>query len=323
MPKNDSLSRPKKADGTADWEVIFENQQSGLIPLISKAKSVDSLRACATLLINQLFTRKNDEKERARLNSMLSEIFDRADVDNGIDDAREGAIRVLRGVKQERLLKAAAYVADKKTKSSKSSAAGGGAERRANDVFRLFGSGKPLLIVCAVLSLIAVSAIGVAVMMDYDSRNKATPQPIDEVKKVSEKPKSPPTTLKEPVRVKKTPQSSPPEYPKTIYFKPMYWVTKTTKMQRSYTYYQASILVPNKAGYSAVCRRRPTIKDALNIAINRVHPDIGKAGGETLRRAADHAMRQINKKLGAGAISRVDFFMDGDSAFRANAMPCR
>jgi hypothetical protein len=323
MPVKNTFTKPKMADGTADWEAIFENSQSGLIPLVSKAKSVDGLRACATLVINQLFTRKNDEKERARLNAMLADLFTHADAGDDVDAARQGAIRILRGIKQERLLKAAAYVADKNSKHSKPTAQGGGAERRTNDVFRLFGSGQPLLIAIAVLSLLAVSAIGVAVMIDFDSRSKLKPQSVEEVDKVVESPKVSPPVLTKPEPVTKPPQLKQPDYPKTIYFKPMYWVTKTTRMQRSYTYYQASVLVPDKAGYSAVCRRRPTINDALNIAISGVHPDIGKAGGDVLRRAAERAYRQINKKLGAGTISRVDIFMDGDSAFRANAASCR
>ncbi len=48
---------PKTKAGTIDWEVVFENSETGLIPLISGAGSASALRDSALAVVKLLYTR--------------------------------------------------------------------------------------------------------------------------------------------------------------------------------------------------------------------------------------------------------------------------
>ena len=66
---------PQTAEGVTDWEKVFEDPEHGLVTLIQDAQSQEALRACTLIVIQQLFTRKNDQLEIARLKNQLDEIF--------------------------------------------------------------------------------------------------------------------------------------------------------------------------------------------------------------------------------------------------------
>lgn len=350
LPVKDSSARPRMADGTADWETIFEHPDSGLVPLVSRARSVDGLKACATLVINQLFTRKNDAAERERLNDMLVRIMARAEAEGGFEIARDGVIELLRSIKQERLLKAATYVAKKQY-------GGRAIERRRKggaflgDVQHLLGGRGALIAAVVVLTLCVAGIVGYTLiapgtgggedMADSEKISRQTapadgtaadaaseavaktgatkPATPDDQAASSTKPEPEPAPPSPP-DVQKTP---PPEFPKTVYFKAMYWAVSKTKKQRTYTYYQPAITVVDKSGYLALCRQQPSVNDALYLAMSRAHPAIGKAGAAELARAGQLSMRRLEQKIGRGAISRIDFLRDGDPLFRPNAVPCR
>ena len=169
-PVKDAQSRPKNADGTADWETIFEDAENGLIPLVARAQSMEGLTACATLVINQLFTRKNDAAERDRLQGLLARLLKQGEAEGGIDGAREGVIGMLRSIKQERLLKAAAYVAEKRAKpesiAERERRKAGGAFL--GDVHHLFASKTSMFAVVGVLVLAVLALVGVGLYLNGD-----------------------------------------------------------------------------------------------------------------------------------------------------------
>ena len=348
---NDQAKRPKTADGTADWETIFEDPANGLIPLVARAHTMDGLKACATLVINQLFTRKNDAAERDRLNAMLAKLMAGAEAEGGVDAARAGIIGLLRSIKQERLLKAAAYVAKKRAKPE----AGERERRKAGgaflgDVHHLFASNKQVVFTVVgvlVLGVMALVAIGLFLGMGKDVAPVATETPASRAAKpvpakapVMEA--APFTAAKAPEDAKAMPEKAKqkdkakakadeqaaarpvkPDYPKAIYFKPMYWVLKTTEMRRGYTYYQPVITVTNAKAYSTLCTRLPSANDVFNLAMSRAHPDGGTADTRQLGSAGQWAAAQLNEKFGSGSVARVDFLRDGDPTFKSRAVPCR
>ena len=334
---NDAASRPKKADGTADWETIFEDPESGLVPLVSKAQSKDGLKACASVVINQLFTRKNDASERERLNALLAKLMAKAEASGGLEEARDGVIGMLRAIKQERLLKAAAYIAEKKAKgeTAPERRRAGGAFK--GDVHHLFGGGQTILIAAGGLAIVAAALIAGALWIGNGGpKEQAAGEPAAEqaVEKAAPEPEAEPEPKpepkaetkpapKEPEKAVAPKQPEKPAYPKTIYFKPMYWVIKTTNMRRGYIYYQPTLTVSNKDAYSKICTRLPSVRDAFNIALSQKLPADGKADARDLAAAAAWAARQLNDKFGSGTVIDVQFLRDGSPTFRVRAVPCR
>ena len=93
---------PPKPDGTPDWEVMFEDEKTGLIPLIAQAHAPEALRQSVTAVIQGLFTRKNDrssiKKFTAELNRILADYTHPTDI-NALHDR---VTTLLRRIKEDR-----------------------------------------------------------------------------------------------------------------------------------------------------------------------------------------------------------------------------
>jgi len=323
---------PKNPDGTIDWEIVFEAPDTGFLVLVQQARSLDGLSACTRVIIDQLFTRKNDEPERARLYQDLDGLLAGAD---SVDTARDSIVRLLRAIKQERLLKAAAYTANRSQRKFKRK--GGAEERRDDEVLRqMFSVKKPLVLAIVGLWILAsvVIAVGLFVMGGDDAgpvADNAPPPVASQPAPVTEAPALPPAepapVPKKPAKAKPPAAEKPakpvPDYPKVIHMRPMFYAVGTTRVQKSYTYYQASLVVENKDAYSAVCTRLPSVRDVINTALSQAHPKKGLATGRELAAAGAWAMSRFAAKFGPGVVARVDFLADGDSNFRPRAIPCR
>ncbi|TCS64007.1 hypothetical protein EDD55_10244 [Varunaivibrio sulfuroxidans] len=113
MSEHSKPAWPKTPDGTTDWDVVFEDPKTGLIPIISEAQSRQALRQCTCVVIQQLFTRKDDADDVAKFTAQLDDIL------AGVNDAEElnatiaSVMALLRRIKEERLEKARLYVAQK------------------------------------------------------------------------------------------------------------------------------------------------------------------------------------------------------------------
>ena len=116
-------TRPSKPDGAIDWEVLFEDEKKGLIPLIAQMQAPDALRHSVTTLIKGLFIRKDDPSSIERFTAELDAILA-----NDAHPASMGAVhdrvtKLLRRIKENRK-QAGAHPAIKKV-------AKGGERRRA------------------------------------------------------------------------------------------------------------------------------------------------------------------------------------------------
>ena len=103
--KNSSV--PSKTP-SHDWEDIFESPETGFIPLLRQAKTIDGLREGAQLIIRSLFTRDNDAQVRVEYEQNLKRMFPGADgeipsMDQGLHDV----VQLLREIKEYRLRRVA------------------------------------------------------------------------------------------------------------------------------------------------------------------------------------------------------------------------
>jgi flagellar basal body-associated protein FliL len=323
---------PKNPDGTIDWEVVFEAPDTGFLTLVQQARSLDGLSACTRVIVDQLFTRKNDEPERTRLYQELEALIARSET---VEAARDSIVRLLRAIKQERLLKAAAYTANRSQRKFKRK--GGAEERRDDEVLhQMFSVKKPLVAAIVGLWILASAVIGVGLfLMDGDetetvAETRTAPAATPAVTPAAEPPApaaDPSPVPKKPApekpKVVKKPVKAVPEYPKIIHMRPMFHTIGATRVQKGYTYYQAALVVENREAYSAVCTRLPSVRDVINTALSQALPKQGLANGRELAAAGAWAVSRFAAKFGPGVVARVDFLADGDSNFRARAIPCR
>lgn len=97
---------PKTKGGTIDWEVVFENAETGLIPLISGAGSVRALRDSAVVVVKLLYARQDDPPEVERFTAELLSLIPNDTPERFLPRLVEGVTAILRQIKEERILKA-------------------------------------------------------------------------------------------------------------------------------------------------------------------------------------------------------------------------
>ncbi len=125
MAEKSTASRPQTAQGTTDWEKVFEDPKAGLIPLIAGARSASALRQATIVVVEQLYARRDDpgevERFKDEINRMITDDTSEADLPSIID----AVTAILRQVKDDRIAKSA---------EQDESAAAKGDERRRPDI---------------------------------------------------------------------------------------------------------------------------------------------------------------------------------------------
>jgi hypothetical protein len=105
----DKKTWPKTEAGTIDWEVVFENPETGLIPLISGAKSAGALRDSALAVIKLLYTHIDDPPEIERFTVELQSLIPDDTPEHFLPRLVEGVTAILRQIKDERIRKTEEY----------------------------------------------------------------------------------------------------------------------------------------------------------------------------------------------------------------------
>ncbi len=95
-------------DGTIDWELIFENEDTGLIPLINRTRTQDGLRQCVSVVIRSVFHGAEDAESRAKFESMMNDLIPPPeagleDDEAAIQEEKAKLIELLREIKDNRL----------------------------------------------------------------------------------------------------------------------------------------------------------------------------------------------------------------------------
>ncbi len=93
-----------------DWEDIFESPETGFIPLLRQAKTIDGLREGTQLIIRSLFTRDNDAQIRAEYEQNLKRMIPGADGEiPSMDQGLHAVVQLLREIKEHRLRRVAEH----------------------------------------------------------------------------------------------------------------------------------------------------------------------------------------------------------------------
>ena len=113
-------SWPKTPGGTVDWEAVFEDPETGLLLQFQRVVTPQAMRDSALAAIKQLFTRKGDEEEAARLSAELMELVTDDLPADRIELVRYAIIATFREIKTFRQKKAAEFELQKASKAKES-----------------------------------------------------------------------------------------------------------------------------------------------------------------------------------------------------------
>jgi len=111
---------PKNANGTTNWDVVFDDPNNGLIPLIKQANTAETLRAVAGLVIEQLFTRRQDDAYRTAYGGVLDTLIPLDGIEEGksFQGVKAEVAALMATIRDERKRKAAEYIAKKQAEEA-------------------------------------------------------------------------------------------------------------------------------------------------------------------------------------------------------------
>ncbi|MDD9877520.1 MAG: hypothetical protein OXR84_08785 [Magnetovibrio sp.] len=311
---------PKTAEGTTDWEAVFEAEGAGLIVVIASAQGIDALHDCAIVVIRSLFTRKNDKPEIERFTALLETAIAEGRQRADAEATKAEVVRILRQIKDQRIELARKYLLQKKKSQAIERRRAAGSDR-AKKPAGGFGA-RPALIGSAAAGALAV---GAALWLLWPAGETAPPAAGDraaaaEARKAAPKPERKPEKKAPPVAA---PQPDKPadSYPKAVLLKPFYWSYGKNGAKR-YVSYQPFVEVPAKDQYSTVCVNAPWVTDAIYLALTRIHPRDRLASSAELGRIGGQSAKRINGRYGAGTVGGVKLVPNSDSRFRHSVKRC-
>lgn len=148
---------PKTPGGTTDWEAVFEDAETGLIPLIAQAQSASALRECVIVVIQKLFTRKSDPPEVERFIAEITRLIPEETKTENLALVSEAVTGILRSIKEDRRKKAAEFERHKDLVP----------DRDKRDLGKKFGS-APIKTTLKILGgLVGTGLVGVAAVALY------------------------------------------------------------------------------------------------------------------------------------------------------------
>tara|TARA_R110002072_G_scaffold132811_2_gene273047 strand:+ start:586 stop:1647 length:1062 start_codon:yes stop_codon:yes gene_type:complete len=162
---------PQTPSGVTDWEKVFEDPDEGLIAVVASAPNAAVLKSCLEAVTRQLFTRKGDELEIARVEGEIGRMFANAGGGTPTDDA----VALLRSVKDLRIRKAQEFLARKHADAAdrRAKEAGSGVKRLAYLFFR-----EPKYLIGATVAVLALAGYLFVALNDLSTEtaeNSETP----------------------------------------------------------------------------------------------------------------------------------------------------
>lgn len=118
MVKPTKSGLPKLPSGITDWQSVFEDPEKGLLSRLAKITTISALRRSVTMVINRLYTRKDDAIIRKQHLSTLSELIPESTSENQLEDLKIVINDFLLEIETERIQRAEAYALSKETDKS-------------------------------------------------------------------------------------------------------------------------------------------------------------------------------------------------------------
>lgn len=327
MANTNKPAWPQTPDGTTDWEVVFEDADTGFIQLVAQSPNVETLRQTTTVVIDKLFTRRGDETEVQRLKAQLETIL-AAGSATDMAHKQAGVSGLLRQIKDARIEKARVYIERKR--------AGAAIDRRAGLLWKIDFLLKPkVLIPVGVLFIALISGSVFAILQT--TLGPSRPAQVAEAPaeapppKTTEKPVEPeakPEPEPEPKPVAKPkpapkPTAEEPEEPKpvVIWLKTLRWPLSSMSASERPQYYAALLYVDNWDDKITACSRVANVMDRLYQILNRVLPHDSKATDAQLAEMERIAPNILNQIYKFNLIKNVEIVRYGDPRYKVAIRP--
>ena len=104
---------PALPDGTVDWMTVFQAPRTGLISQIEQSTTSAQLKACFSVIIEALFSRKNDAEIRAVYHQVSEELFEDEADDSALDAQKTKLRMVMMRLMNDRMQRSRAHAAVK------------------------------------------------------------------------------------------------------------------------------------------------------------------------------------------------------------------
>ncbi len=302
---DDRSGWPKTGDGTTDWEQVFEDTDTGIIPLIGGARTTAALHESAIVVISMLYTRKNDRTEAARMTRDLDARIDEA---GDVDHAREIVIEVLRGIKARRIRLAEKHIEQMRQDEAREAAkaeAGTLPPMPKSDFRGTRSSGTNKLTIGALVAgLVVVVAIAFFVLSGSDEgADEAEDEGAVEQQAAAE---APPPEKPAPKPKQKAKPKPPPVDPLLLAVKPIYWSPTAPGVKRTKFLYRPVMRLASTEGVRRLCTRFPQINDAVQVAMLQGHPTDRPATETELVAIGKRMVKAINERAGLKVVAEVD-----------------
>lgn len=310
MADNPKAAWPKTPDGTTDWQYVFEDPAAGFIPLIARAQSVDTLRMIATVILQKLFSRKNDVDE---LHLHLAHLGSIIEAGGSIESMTAQINDLMRKVKNERIEKARVYVERKK--------AGAAIDRRSGLLWRISKLLEPrVLIPLGGLFVLALSGliymvlqstmgIGTSISDAVVELDKAIKQSAEDA---TEEASLPPPDADQP---------APEAKPVLVLFQSVRWPQVAQFTTDRPQYYSVVLSVKDWNQKVEICRRLPAVMDRFYSSFSDVMPPNRPARDAEVDALEKDIVGAINAILPESYVTEAAVARYGTREFRISPRP--
>ncbi len=325
---------PQTPDGTIDWETVFEHPETGIIPALSHAGNKQILHKITVTVIQQLFTRKNDEIQVQRFLKELDSILGETEGLEDLPKMQESIINLLRRIKDGRIEKAAAYIAEKKKEAAED--AKNKRKKKRNEKQRREGeAGKNSATILALggvaLFVVVIAALAMFFLFGSDGEEPSDAQNGTDQEQTA-------TPLAEPEPPKRPQlELSDEGYPlgrlgieevaelgtNVVVLETFFWSGQVEGGNAQGTILIPVLIIKDFGLASRICDYGPNLIDAINLALGRSVSGGGRASLDDLRNAGQSAMQMVNKRLGKTWIKDLYLLFDVDRKLQAAAKKCQ
>ncbi|NQV43813.1 MAG: hypothetical protein HQ501_02830 [Rhodospirillales bacterium] len=325
---------PQTPDGTIDWETVFENPETGIIPVLTSANTKEILHKGTVAVVKQLFTRKNDEAQVESFLKELNYILKETEGSEDLPAMQDSIINLLRRIKDGRVEKAAAYVALKKKEAATAAIYNRNKRKQARR------SGEPQtksatiigLGVAAILMAIVVVLLIYVLFIAEDAPPSGDTE--DSAGVIEYQPPSPPKPVViEAPEIELSGDGYPlgmmdPETiaqlgPNVMILNRIFWSGQVEGGRARGIPLVPVLIITDVDIFSRICDFAPNLIDAINLALGRTITGDDKASPDDLREAGLVAMDMVNERLGNSWIRDIHLLYDVDARLLAMSGKCQ